>query len=376
MSRPSVRHAAASTKCSVLDDMTNNHKYLVAMSGGVDSSVAAAMLSEQGAECIGVMLKLHEKFTEDDASCGTNADERDARAVSERLGIEFQTYNSEDKFEKEVIRRFVDSYQRGITPNPCVECNRYMKFGALFEYADELGCDKIVTGHYARIEYSEKYGRKVLKKAVDESKDQSYVLYSLSAEQLEKICLPLGEFTKAEIREKAAAIGLSVSNKKESQDICFVPDGNYIGFIERYTKKAFEEGNFVDADGNILGRHKGIIRYTIGQHKKLGIVTPEPMYVDKIIPERNEILLVCDDALYKTEVKVAEVCWSAFDLPPEKFTAEAKLRYRHKAAPCEVQVNSDGTLILRFDEPQRAPAKGQSAVIYDGDILLGGGVIV
>jgi tRNA-specific 2-thiouridylase len=322
------------------------------------------------------MLKLHGKFTEDDTSCGTDTDERDARIVSEKLGIPFHTYNSEDKFEREVIARFVDSYQRGITPNPCVECNRHMKFGALFEHAKELGCDMIVTGHYARIEHSEKYGRKVLKKAVDESKDQSYVLYSLSADQLEHIHLPLGEFTKSEIREKAADIGLSVSDKKESQDICFVPDGNYIGFIERYTGVQFEQGNFIDTDGNVLGKHKGIIRYTVGQHKKLGIVTPEPMYVDRIIPETNEILLVCDDALYKREVRVADVRWSAFDTPPENFSAEAKLRYRHKASPCEVTVNEDGTLTLLFNEPQRAPARGQSAVIYDGDILLGGGVIV
>ena len=356
--------------------MANNRKYLVAMSGGVDSSVAAAMLSESGADCVGVMLRLHGKFTDTDTSCGTDADERDARAVADRLGIPFHSLDCEGRFEREVIERFVRAYQNGITPNPCVECNRYMKFGSLLEHARELGCDMIVTGHYARIEYSDKYGRRVLKKAKDDSKDQSYVLYSLSREQLEHITLPLGEYTKAEIREHAASLGLSVSDKKESQDICFIPDGNYVGFIERYTNAQFEQGNFVDSDGNILGTHKGIVRYTVGQHKKLGIVTPEPMYVDRIIPERNEILLVTDEHLYKREVKVDDVCWSAFDTPPARFRADAKLRYRHKAAPCEVIVNSDKTLTLIFDEPQRAPARGQSAVIYDGDILLGGGVIV
>ncbi len=356
--------------------MTAKRKYLVAMSGGVDSSVAAAMLSEQGADCIGVMLKLHGKFTEDDTSCGTDTDERDAQSVASRLGIPFHSYNCEDRFEREVIERFVNSYKNGVTPNPCVECNRYMKFGALFEHAKKLGCDVIVTGHYARIEYSEKYGRRVLKRANDVTKDQSYVLYSLSASQLEQIHLPLGEYTKAEIREKAEALGLSVSNKKESQDICFVPDGNYVGFIERYTGDVFDRGSFIDTDGNILGTHKGIVRYTVGQHKKLGIVTPEPMYVDRIIPETNEILLVKDEELYKREVMVKDLNWSAFDVPPERFRAQAKLRYRHKAAECTVKTNGDGTLTLHFDEPQRAPARGQSAVIYDGDVLLGGGVIV
>ena len=356
--------------------MTDTTRHLVAMSGGVDSSVAAAMLRGEGCDCVGVMLRLHGKFTDTDTSCGTDADERDARAVADRLGMPFHTLSCEGRFEREVIERFVRSYEMGVTPNPCVECNRYMKFASLLDHAKELGCDVIVTGHYARIEFSDKYGRKVLKKAKDESKDQSYVLYSLTPKQLECIYLPLGEYTKAEIREKATSLRLPVSEKKESQDICFIPDGNYVGFIERYTGAEFEAGNFIDSDGNVLGRHKGIVRYTVGQHKKLGIITPEPMYVDRIIPETNEILLVRDDELYKREVRVCDVCWSAFDTPPAHFYAHAKLRYRHKAAACEVTANTDGTLTLTFDEPQRAPARGQSAVIYDGDILLGGGTIV
>ncbi len=356
--------------------MSSNLKYLVAMSGGVDSSVAASMHAERGAECVGVMLRLHSKYTNTDTSCTTDADERDAQAVAAKLGIQFHALDCEGKFEREIIERFVHAYESGITPNPCVECNRYIKFGSLLDYARELGCDMIVTGHYARIEYSEKYGRRVIKKAKDESKDQSYVLYSLSSSQLERISLPLGEYTKTEIRQKAASLGLSVSEKKESQDICFIPDGDYVGFIERYTGSEFEAGNFIDTSGNVIGRHKGIVRYTVGQHKKLGIVTPEPMYVDRILPESNEILLVSDSELYKREVKVAEVCWSAFDTPPEHFRAQSKLRYRHKAAPCDVFVNPDRSLTLIFDEPQRAPARGQAAVIYDGDILLGGGVIV
>ena len=356
--------------------MASKHKYLVAMSGGVDSSVAASMISGEGIDCIGVMLKLHGNFTNNDTSCGTDADEHDACSVADRLGIPFHLYDCKDQFEKNVIERFVQSYEMGVTPNPCIECNRYMKFGALFEHALELGCDRIVTGHYARIEYSEKYGRPVLKKALDETKDQSYVLYSLTRYQIEHITLPLGNFTKREIREKATQLSLSVSDKKESQDICFIPDGNYVSFIERYTQKEFPQGNFIDIKGNVLGKHKGIVRYTIGQHKKLGIITPEPMYVDKIIPETNEILLVKENDLYKKEVKVSNVCWSAFDEPPKSFTAHAKLRYRHTPARVTVSVNEDGTLTLLFDEAQRAPAKGQSAVIYDDDIVLGGGVIV
>lgn len=367
--------ADVSTRCSDLADMSDKQRYLVAMSGGVDSSVCAALLSEQCCELTGVMLKLHGKFTDNDASCGTARDILDASAVAEKLTIPFSVYNAQERFEREVIERFVASYERGETPNPCIECNRYMKFGALFEYADELGCECIVTGHYARAEYDEKYGRKVLKKAKDESKDQSYVLSSLTKEQLERVYFPLGYYTKSEIREIAENLGLPTAHKKESQDICFVPDGKYVDFIERYRNHSYESGNFIDSDGNILGRHRGIIRYTVGQHKKLGIITPEPMYVDKILPDTNEILLVRDSELYKSEVKIKNTSWSAIDEVSSEFSAYAKLRYRHKPAPCKVIPNGAGRATLIFDETQRAPAKGQSAVIYDGDTVLGCGII-
>ena len=351
-------------------------KILVAMSGGVDSSTAALLIRERGYRCTGVMLKLHGKFTDDDESCGSAEDIKDAQNVADRLGMEFCLLDREDRFEREVISRFVSSYMAGETPNPCVECNRYMKFGALFEYAREHGCEYIVTGHYARVEYDPKYGRRVLKRAIDETKDQSYVLYSLTKDQLEHVIFPLGEYTKAEIRNIAEAHGLVNAKKKESQDICFVPDGKYVDFICRYTGKSFDEGNFVDSQNNVIGRHKGIVRYTVGQHKKLGIVTEVPLYVDRIEPESNTITLVTDGELYKNTVTLTNMTWSAIDVPKNEFRAEAKIRYRHKAAPCTVKTAEDGVVTLVFDEAQRAPAKGQAAVIYDGDTVLGGGVII
>lgn len=352
-----------------------NKKALVALSGGVDSSVASAIAKETGYDCIAVMLKLHRAFDENDTSCGTAKDAEDAQKIAETLDIPFNVFSCENSFESDVIERFVCSYENGCTPNPCIECNRYMKFGKLFDYADANGCEYVITGHYARTEYDEKYGRVVLKSAVDEQKDQSYVLYSLTEDKLKRVLFPLGSMHKSEARELAAKLGFINAEKKESQDICFIPDGDYVSFIERYRNQKFECGNFVDSEKNILGTHKGIIRYTIGQHKKLGIVTPEPMYVSKIDPITNEILLVLDKDLYKYEVKVADLVWSAFDTPPKTFRAYAKLRYRHKAAPCTVSIADDGSALLVFDEKQRAPARGQSAVMYDGETVLGGGII-
>ncbi len=354
--------------------MQSAGKAIVALSGGVDSSVAAAIAQRSGYECIGVMLKLHRAFSDSDGSCGTLADAEDAQRVAQALGMPFSLLSCEDMFEKNVIERFVASYESGCTPNPCVECNRYMKFGKLFEYADECGIDHIITGHYARCEYDEKYSRTVLKKAVDEAKDQSYVLYSLPADKIARIVLPLGGYQKSDVRSIAASLGLSNAAKKESQDICFIPDGDYISFIENYRGCKFESGSFILPDGTPIGKHRGIIRYTVGQHKKLGLVTPEPMYVSEIRAHSGEIVLVREPELFRRKVKVEALVWSAFDAPPREFRASAKLRYRHKAAPCTVKINGDEATLI-FDDGQRAPARGQSAVIYDGDILLGGGVI-
>ncbi len=350
------------------------NRAIIALSGGVDSSVAAALSKDAGYKCEGVMLKLHQEFCESHGTCGTLSDADDAKKVSEALGISFSLLCCEDSFDKNVIERFVSSYEAGCTPNPCIECNRYMKFGALFDYADKHGTEYIITGHYARCEYEKKYGRVVLKKAIDETKDQSYVLYSLPADKLARIILPIGQWQKSEVRHMAQALGFENAKKKESQDICFIPDGDYISFIEKRRGKCFECGNFITPEGEILGTHRGIVRYTVGQHKKLGLVTPEPLYVSEIRAQENEVVLVEECRLYKKEVYVGEMVWSAFDTPPDSFRACAKLRYRHKAAPCTVLLSEDGVKLI-FDEPQRAPARGQSAVIYDGDILLGGGVI-
>ncbi len=361
-------------KCSDSDKMNKAKRSIVALSGGVDSSVAASLAKDMGYTCEGVMLKLHRDFSEDNSGCGTLSDMDDAKKVADMLNIPFSLLSCEDSFDKNVIERFIASYESGCTPNPCVECNRYLKFGKLFEYADKNDIEYIITGHYARTEFDVKYGRVVLKKAIDETKDQSYVLYSLPAEKIARIILPLGEYQKSEVRDMARTLEFENAHKKDSQDICFIPDGDYISFIEKYRNKIFERGYFVDKNDKILGEHRGIIRYTIGQHKKLGLVTDVPLYVSEIDHLKNKIVLVQEQDLFKTEVKVGEIVWSAFDKPPAEFRATAKLRYRHKAASCTVKVASEEVTLV-FDEGQRAPSRGQSAVIYDGDILLGGGII-
>ena len=351
---------------------------LIAMSGGVDSSVAALLMKQEGFECTGCTMKLFGgdgRDGETDSKCCSLDDVEDAREVARRLGMKYYVFNFKDDFEEKVICRFIRSYEEGRTPNPCIDCNRYMKFEKLLERAEILGCRYVVTGHYAVIEQTED-GTWLLKKAQDPSKDQSYVLYSLTQQQLAHFRFPLGRLEKSQVRKIAAENGFVNAEKPDSQDICFVPDGDYAAVIEARTGKKPEPGCFVDKDGNILGTHKGIVHYTIGQRKGLGIAFGEPRYVCGICPERNEVVLGTNEELFGTEAEIGEFNWIAGTPPADHFRCSAKIRYRQAEQPAEAEVMGSGHVRLSFDAPQRAITPGQAAVLYDGDLVLGGGVIL
>lgn len=351
-------------------------KALIAMSGGVDSSLSAKLVQDMGYDCIGCTMKLYDNDDIDvpqGRTCCSLDDVEDARFVAMRLGIPFYVFNFKDDFREKVINNFIQSYEEGRTPNPCIECNRHLKFDRLFDRAKELGYDYVVTGHYARVESDG--DRFYLKKAVDENKDQSYVLYSLTQEQLVHVMFPLGGYSKTTVRELAAQNNFVNASKPDSQDICFIPDGDYASFMERKTGKVYEPGNFIDVNGNVLGQHKGVIRYTVGQRKGLGIALGTPMYVKNINIKENTVTLASEAELYSREVIVDNVNWCSGIIPSAEFTCKAKIRYRQKEQPCTVSPLSDTSIRIVFDEPQRAPTPGQSAVLYDGDIVLGGGII-
>ena len=342
------------------------------MSGGVDSSAVAYLTMAQGHLCIGATMRLHSSKAE---GCVTDKDIEDAHSVCERLKIEHRVVDFSADFDKYVINNFIEAYENGATPNPCIECNFHLKFDKLFEYAIENGYDYIATGHYAVIEYSEKYKRLVLKKAQDLSKDQSYVLYRLPKENLERVLFPLGGVTsKTETREIAAKVGLDVSTKKDSQDICFVPDGDYAKFIEEYTGKKYPQGDFIRFDGKYLGKHKGIIRYTIGQRKGLGLALDRSMYVVDKNLETNQIIIGDTEHLLKNELWAKNVNLLAVDNMDTPMRVKAKIRYKQEEKDAWAVIEN-GLLHVTFDEPQRAICKGQSVVLYDGDIVVGGGII-
>lgn len=430
-------------------------KALIAMSGGVDSSVAAKLTMEDGYECIGCTMKLFErKPGEEDEdlpampasapadaagnegpktatvpetpkavqTCGSPDDAADARKVADRLGMPFYVFDFQEDFRRCVMDPFVDAYSHGRTPNPCIYCNRHLKFGRLLDRARQLGCDCVVTGHYARIEKDPDTGRFLLKKGLDETKDQSYVLYNMTQELLAHVRMPLGVLTKTRVRELAEADGFVNADKPDSQDICFVPDGDYAGMICRYSGRDFPPGEFVDLDGGHMGTHKGIIHYTIGQTRRLGQAFGRPRYVCRIDAETNRIYLGGPDDVYSTYAKAGDFNWISGEIPEGDVRCKVRTRYKQKeqwatvrpvrakegagnpAAPADAAPEfpdsepgimpadvapgngspasgfmpaASGLMVeIFFDEPQRAITPGQAAVLYDGDTVLGGGTLL
>lgn len=346
---------------------TNEKKILVALSGGVDSAVTALKLKEEGYLCTGATLKL----LEDDSKTVAGG-----RQVAEDLSIPFVEVDGTAEFREKVIEDFRKKYEQGMTPSPCIQCNRYIKFSILLEKAREMGIPFMATGHYARIEYSEKFGRYLLKRAEDPMKDQSYMLYLLTQDQLSHSVFPLGDMTKTEVRETAERFGLSSAGKKDSQDICFVRDGDYVSFLENLRGKEYIPGDFVDSEGNILGKHRGIVNYTKGQRKGLGLSFPEPRYVVDIDPILNNVVLGKHEELFSKEVTATDINLIAYETIEEPLRITAKTRYSRRESPGTLFQEGPDRIKVVFDNPERAVTPGQSLVIYKGDIVVGGGTII
>ena len=366
-------------------------KLAVAMSGGVDSSAAAALLKEQGHELVGFTMQLWNQrrgISVDEngdplpSRCCSLDDVYDARRVAEELGFPFYVLNLEREFERDVVEPFVASYLSGETPIPCVSCNSRLKFASLDKLAASLGCDKVATGHYARVEFDEASNRYRLFRGRNLQKDQSYFLWELTQEQLSRAMFPLGEMSKPEVRDLAREYSLAVAEKSESQEICFVPDGNYAGFIDRYLESTGSanqqpgEGEIVDASGAVVGHHAGIHRYTIGQRRGIGIASARPLYVIDIDAKKNRVVVGQDDDLLSREFTATGVNWVAFDEPATPVRAEVRVRYRHEPAPATLTASKNNRVQIIFDEPQRAITPGQATVFYRGDEVVGGGWII
>ncbi|MGL4361879.1 MAG: tRNA 2-thiouridine(34) synthase MnmA [Cellulosilyticaceae bacterium] len=355
----------------------NKGTVVVGMSGGVDSSVAAHLLKEEGYNVIGLTMQIWQEDAEEDKDggcCGLSAVD-DARRVCQKLDIPHYVINFRDDFQEHVIDYFVEAYQRGETPNPCIACNRYVKWESMLKKALQIGADYIATGHYARIVKDEKTGRYAMVQSKTLAKDQTYALYNLTQYQLKHTLMPLGDYTKDEIRAIASEIGLAVANKPDSQEICFVPDDDYAGFIEKETGKKMPKGNFVNTKGKVIGEHQGIIHYTIGQRKGLGLSCGKPVFVQKIDAKTNTVVVGDNEELMTYEVLANNLNFMAFETLPSKMKVSAKIRYSHPPQPCMVEMIDEDTIKCTFDTPQRAITPGQALVIYMDDLVLGGGTI-
>lgn len=352
----------------------SNRKVLLGMSGGVDSSVSAILLKEKGYEVIGVTFVLWEN--EDAKRCIDTSSVSDAKKVCDSLGIKHYVLDFKKEFKEHVIDDFINTYKECRTPNPCIECNKYLKFGIMMKTAKELGAGYIATGHYALSEYSEEYGRQAIKKSKAGKKDQSYVLYNIPKDVVENVVFPLGEFeNKEEIRKKAEEYGLGIAGKKDSQEICFIPDNDYVSFLEKKCNISKKEGNIVTKNGDVLGRHEGLYRYTVGQRKGIHTKSNERLYVIKLDKEKNELVVGNEVELFSTQVYVNQVNLLLVDEVTKPMEVKAKIRYLAKEETATIYPIKNGIMKVEFVNPQRAVTPGQSIVFYIGDYVLGGGKI-